>query len=44
MIDTFYKILFGFVLGQLTASTIILILETKHKERREWEGWKNKLP
>lgn len=44
MIDVFSHFSLGFVLGQLTASTIILILETKHKERREWEEWKNKLP
>lgn len=44
MIDVFSHFALGFVLGQVTASAIILILKIKHKERKEWEEWKNKLP
>ena len=44
MIDTYLYFILGVILGQITFSTILLILEDKHKERKEWEEWKNKLP
>ena len=44
MIDTYLYFILGFILGQMTFSTILLILEDKHKERKKWEDWKNKLP
>ena len=44
MIDVFSHFALGFVLGQVNASAIILILKIKHKERKKWEEWKNKLP
>ena len=44
MIDVFSHFALGFILGQMTFSTILLILEDKHKERKKWEDWKNKLP
>lgn len=44
MIDTYLYFILGVILGQMTFSTILLILEDKHKERKKWEDWKNKLP
>lgn len=44
MIDTYLYFILGVILGQITFSTILLILEDKHKERKKWEDWKNKLP
>lgn len=44
MIDTYLYFILGIILGQITFSTILLILEDKHKERKKWEDWKNKLP
>lgn len=46
MIDVFSHLALGFVLGQLTASVIVIVFEKiqKRKERKEWEDWKNKLP
>lgn len=46
MIDVFSHFALGFVLGQLTASVIVIVFEKiqKRKERKEWEEWKNKLP
>lgn len=44
MIDTYLYFILGIIIGQMTFSTILLILEDKHKERKKWEDWKNKLP
>ena len=44
MIDVYLYCVLAFILGQMTVSTILLILEDKHKERKKWEDWKNKLP
>ena len=44
MIDTYLYFILGVILGQITFSTILLILEDKHKERKKWEDWKNKIP
>lgn len=44
MIDTYLYFILGIIIGQMTFSTILLILEDKHTERKKWEDWKNKLP